>query len=79
MAKVHIYIYMSHSLNSLEGGYIGDTIGDIKGDARDTRSLDYSSKIQRGLPKIRGAFLGCPIIRVIVFEGLHWGPRVFGN
>ena len=37
--------YMSYSLNSLEGGYIGDYIGDyyigvIKGD---TRSLDYSS------------------------------------
>ena len=36
--------YMSHSLNSLKEGYIGDylgtTIGLIKGD---TRSLDYSS------------------------------------
>ena len=35
--------YMSYSLNSLKGGYIGDqgtTIGVIKGD---TRSLDYSS------------------------------------
>ena len=37
---------MSHSLNSLKGGYIGDcigtTIGVIKGD---TRSLDYSSNV----------------------------------
>ena len=36
---------MSHSLNSLKGGYIGDYLGDYyrhyKGD---TRSLDYSSK-----------------------------------
>ena len=36
--------HMSHSLNSLKGGYIrdyiGTTIGVIKGD---TRSLDYSS------------------------------------
>ena len=35
---------MSHNLNSLMGGYIGDyigsTIGLVKGD---TRSLDYSS------------------------------------
>ena len=35
---------MSHSLNSLNGGYVGEyigtTIGVIKGD---TRSLDYSS------------------------------------
>ena len=32
--------HMSYSLNSLKGGYIGDSIGDIKGD---TRSLDSSS------------------------------------
>ena len=36
--------HMSHSLNSLKGGYIGDYIGSyyrvIKGD---TRNLDYSS------------------------------------
>ena len=39
-----IIIHLSHSLNSLKGGYTGDdigtTIGVIKGD---TRSLDYSS------------------------------------
>ena len=38
------HLYMSHSLNSLKGVYIGiiygTTIGVIKGD---TRSLDYSS------------------------------------
>ena len=36
--------YLSYSLNSLKGGYIGiyigTTIGDIRGD---TRSLDYGS------------------------------------
>ena len=36
--------YMSYSLNSLKGGYIGDyigtTVGVIKGD---TRSLDYNT------------------------------------
>ena len=31
---------MSHSLNPLKGGYVGDYIGVTKGD---TRSLDYSS------------------------------------
>ena len=39
-----LHRYMSFSLNSFCGGYIGDCIGDyyrvIKGD---TRSLDYSS------------------------------------
>ena len=39
--KVTMY-YMSHSLNSLKGGYIGDYIGVIKGD---TRSLDNGSYI----------------------------------
>ena len=43
---------MSCSLNSLNGGYTGDYIGDIKGDPR---SLDYSSYrdlkgIMRSLP-----------------------------
>ena len=33
---------MSHSLNSLKGGYIGDYIGGLlKGFLGDTRSLDY--------------------------------------
>ena len=35
---------MSHSLNSLKGGYTGDYIGDYYRDIRgDTRSLDHSS------------------------------------
>ena len=34
---------MSHSLNSLKGGYIGDYIGTTMGVIKgDTRSLDYS-------------------------------------
>ena len=32
-----------------------------------------------GFPKIRGTFLGVPIIRIIIFWGLHWGPPVLGN
>ena len=27
-----------------------------------------------GVPKIRGTFLGVPIIRTVVFGGLYWGP-----
>ena len=35
---------MSHSLNSLKGGYIGDCIGDYEGITKEhTRSLDYGS------------------------------------
>ena len=32
-----------------------------------------------GLPKIRGTLLGVPIIRTIVYWGLHWGPLILGN
>ena len=29
-----------------------------------------------GFPKIRGTILGVPIIRMIVFWDLHWGPLI---
>ena len=29
--------------------------------------------------KIRGTFLGVPIIRIIEFWGLYWGPLILGN
>ena len=32
-----------------------------------------------GFPKIRGTFLGVPIMRFIVFWGLYWGPPILGN
>ena len=32
-----------------------------------------------GFPKIRGTLLGVPIIRIIVFWGLYWGPLILGN
>ena len=32
-----------------------------------------------GFPKIRGTFLGVPIIRTIAFWGLYWGPPILGN
>ena len=32
-----------------------------------------------GFPKIRGTILGVPIIRIIIFWGLYWGPPNSGN
>ena len=32
-----------------------------------------------GIPKIRGTFLGVPIIRTLVFWGLYWGPPYLGK
>ena len=32
-----------------------------------------------GFPKIKGTFLGVPIIRTIVLWGLYWGPPILGN
>ena len=29
--------------------------------------------------KIRGTLLGVPILRIIVFWGLYWGPLILGN
>ena len=30
-------------------------------------------------PKIRGTFLGVPIIRTVVYWGLYWGTLILGN
>ena len=30
-------------------------------------------------PKIRGTFLGVPIIRTLIYLGLYWGPLILGN
>ena len=32
-----------------------------------------------GFSKIRGTFLGVPIIKARVFEGLYWGPPYVGR
>ena len=37
----------------------------------------YDSKW--GFPRIRGTFLKVPIIRIIVYWGLYWGPPILGN
>ena len=36
-------------------------------------------KAYMGFPKIRSTLLGVPIIRTIVYWGLHWGPLILGN
>ena len=30
-------------------------------------------------PKIRGTVLGVPILRIIVYWGVYWGPLILGN
>ena len=32
-----------------------------------------------GFPKIWRTFLGVPIIRILVYWGLYWGPLIFGK
>ena len=32
-----------------------------------------------GFPKIRGTLFGVPIIRIIVYWGLQWGPLIWGK
>ena len=46
----------------------------------DPRSLHTSVRVSYvGFPKIRGTFLGVPILRIIVFWGLYWGPLILGK
>ena len=30
-------------------------------------------------PQIRSTIMGVPIVRMIVFVGLYWGPPILGN
>ena len=39
----------------------------------------YELLLLWGFPKLRGIFLEVPIIRIIVFWGLYWGPLILGN
>ena len=32
-----------------------------------------------GFPNIRGTILGVPIVRIILFQGLYWGPLILGK
>ena len=51
-------------------GFVGRTASWYSGSCR---------MVMWGFPKIRGTLLGVPIIRIIVFWGLHWGPPILGN
>ena len=46
---------------------------------KDLTFLDGRIPAILGFPKIRGTFLGIPIIRTIVFWGLYWGTLILGN
>ena len=43
------------------------------------KTNDFETGTIWGFPKIRGTFVGVPIIRIIVFWGLYWGPLILGN
>ena len=32
-----------------------------------------------GVSKITGSFLRVPMIRIVLFRGLYWGPTIYGN
>ena len=78
---------MSHSLNSLKGGYIGDYLGEYhRGIKGDTRSLDYSTcKTARDLNNqnqyhsLFRTLILCLVVSKItsVFWGLPYGMPFF--
>ena len=52
--------------------------GILKGLGYFTRGL-HVYKYKWGFPKTRATSLGVPIIRIIVFGGLYWGPPILGK
>ena len=40
------------------------------------KTARFNKKLDRGFPKIRGTFFGVPIMGIIVFWGLYWGPPI---
>ena len=44
-----------------------------------TAASSHAIKSIWGFPKIRGTFLGVPIIRIIISWGLDWGPLILAN
>ena len=67
----------------LLGGGSTQTIGIYKGryqtssPAKGLREDDVGSIW--AFPKIRDTLLGGPLIRIIVYCGLYWGPPILGN
>ena len=43
------------------------------------KSVAHDNGLLGDFPKLGVPFLGVPIIRTIVFWGLHWGPPILGN
>ena len=47
------------------------------------RPFELLPKLLKGViwrfPRIGGTLLGVPLIRIIVFWGLYWGPLICGN
>ena len=60
-------------------GDVGCALGDEGLGTRMSWSPSMKLRTIWGLPKIRGTILGVPIIRIIVFWGLYWGPPKFGK
>ena len=62
-------------------------MGGIRAFRREFRSRVYSRVERLGItsgliwefPKIRGTFLGVPILRIIVYWGLYWGTLILGK
>ena len=43
------------------------------------RAPKNARRLFGGFPQIRGSQFGVRIIRIIVYQGLFWGPAIFGN
>ena len=54
-------------------------LADLQNDLHTSREVVHADRLIWGFPKIRGTILGVPIIRIIVFGGLYWGPPILGN
>ena len=39
----------------------------------------YKGYVGIGFPTIRGTIVGDPIVRIIIFWGLYWGPPILGT
>ena len=54
-----------------------ETTDHSPGQAASHQASTFLSSFQIwGFPKIGGTFLGVPIIRIIIFWGLYWGPLI---
>ena len=54
-------------------------LANIAQGARQAGKVTLDVRYIWGFPEIRGTILGIPIIRIIVYLGLYWGPPILGN